>query len=49
VAAHLRSCEACHQDYHGLLAAAEGLHAQRVREVTDVPVPAARGGCGPAP
>jgi RNA polymerase sigma-70 factor, ECF subfamily len=26
VAAHLRRCQACHQDYQGLLAAVEGLH-----------------------
>jgi len=35
VAAHLRRCEACHQDYQGLLAAVEGLRARRVCEMTD--------------
>ena len=34
VAAHLRCCEACHQDYQGLLAAVEGLRARPAREMT---------------
>jgi len=34
VAAHLRRCEACHQDYQGLLAAVEGLRARPAREMT---------------
>jgi len=49
VAAHLRRCEACHQDYRGLLAAVEGLHAQRFCEVTGVRTPAACEGCGRGP
>jgi RNA polymerase sigma-70 factor (ECF subfamily) len=49
VAAHLRPCEACHQDYQGLLAAIEGLHARPVREITDVRTPAARGDGDPGP
>jgi RNA polymerase sigma-70 factor, ECF subfamily len=48
-AAHLRRCEACHQDYQGLLAAVEGLYAHRVRDVTDVRTSAAGDGCGPGP
>ena len=34
VAAHLRPCEACHQDYQGLLAAVEGLRARPARGMT---------------
>jgi len=34
VAAHLRRCEACHQDYQGLLAAIEGLRARPAHEIT---------------
>ena len=34
VAAHLRCCEACHQDYQGLLAAVKGLRARPAREIT---------------
>ena len=34
VAAHLRCCEACHQDYQGLLAAVKGLRARHAREIT---------------
>ena len=37
VAAHLRRCQACHQDYQGLLAAVARLRVQRVCEMTDVP------------
>jgi len=33
---HLRCCQACRQDYLGLLAAVEGLPARRVCEVSDV-------------
>jgi len=46
VAAHLRRCEAFRQDYRGLLAAVEGLHARRVFEVISVRTPTAGGGCG---
>jgi hypothetical protein len=49
VAAHLRRCEACHQDYQGLLAAVEGLRARRVCEVANAPTPAACDGSGLAP
>jgi RNA polymerase sigma-70 factor, ECF subfamily len=34
VATHLRGCEACHQDYDGLLAAVERLRARCVHETT---------------
>jgi len=37
VAAHLRRCRACHQDYQGLLAAVAKLRVQRVCEMTDLP------------
>ena len=37
VAAHLRRCQACHQDYQGLLAAVAKLRARRVCEMTDAP------------
>ena len=37
VAAHLRRCQACHQDYQGLLAAVARLRVRRVCEMTDVP------------
>jgi RNA polymerase sigma-70 factor (ECF subfamily) len=47
VAAHLRRCQACHQDYQGLLAAIERLRARRVCEVTTVPTSAACDGSGP--
>ena len=42
VAAHLRRCEACHQDYQGLLAAVEGLRARPAREMTVMGASAAR-------
>jgi len=41
VSAHLRRCQACHQDYQGLLAAVAGLRARRVCEMTGVPTPPA--------
>ena len=34
VAAHLRRCEACHQDYRGFLAAVERPRARAAREMT---------------
>jgi RNA polymerase sigma-70 factor (ECF subfamily) len=42
VAAHLRRCEACHQDYQGLLAAVEELCARPAREMTVIGASAAR-------
>jgi hypothetical protein len=42
VAAHLRCCEACHQDYQGLLAAVEGLRARPARKMTVMGASAAR-------
>jgi RNA polymerase sigma-70 factor (ECF subfamily) len=42
VAAHLRRCEACHQDYQGLLAAVEGLRARPAHEMTVTGASAAR-------
>ena len=42
VAAHLRRCEACHQDYQGLLAAVEGLRARPAHEMTVMGASAAR-------
>jgi len=42
VAVHLRCCEACHQDYRGLLAAVEGLRARPAREMTVMGASAAR-------
>ena len=42
VAVHLRRCEACHQDYRGLLAAVEGLRARPAREITMMGASAAR-------
>jgi hypothetical protein len=42
VAAHLRYCEACHQDYRGLLAAVEGPRARPAHEITVMGASAAR-------
>src|SRR5271169_5451922 len=42
VAVHLRRCEACHQDYRGLLAAVEGLRARPAHEMTVTGASAAR-------
>jgi hypothetical protein len=49
VAAHLRRCEACHQDYQGLLAAVARLRARHVCHGSDAPTPVARGDRGSGP
>jgi hypothetical protein len=46
VAAHLRCCQTCHQDYQGCWPPWEGLRARRVCAATGVRMPSAGEGCG---